>query len=268
MVLLVSVTRSIQDGLDQIGGYIPNVIGALVVLAVGWAIARLVGRLLERLLRGTRAAAAVQRTAVDRVATSYEAPRLIGRICYWVLLAFTIMIALSALGITAVNQAMDGFIAYLPNVAAAVLILLVAVVLAGAVAGMAERLMPDTVLGRVVGTVVPLLVLTVAVFMALVQLRLATQIVTATYVLLLGALALGFALAFGLGGRDVARMMLLSAYESGSAAMPALREDAREARRRSVAEARAARERREQQAEERERTVVFAPSEPDDTPTI
>ena len=69
-------------------------------------------------------------------------------------------------------------------------------------------------------TVVPTLVITIALFMALVQLKIATQIVVATYVLVLGAIALGFALAFGLGGRDVAAQMLQSAYASGQEAMP------------------------------------------------
>jgi hypothetical protein len=268
MFLLVSVTQSIQDGLDRIGGYVPNVIGALVVLLVGWLVARAVGHLVERLLRGGRASSALRRPPLDRVWPGGDPAPAMGRVAYWVLLALTLMVALSTLGIGALTAAMDSFISYLPNVVAAVLIMLVAIALAGAVSGLVERLMEDTMLGHLVGATVPLLIVTVALFMALVQLRIATQIVTATYVLVLGAIALGFALAFGLGGRDVARLMLLSAYESGGRAAPQLREDARLARRRAADEARVARERAEAAQEGQERTVVFEPSEPDDTPTL
>jgi hypothetical protein len=266
MFLLVSVTRSVQDGLDRIGAYIPNLIGALAVLLVGYLVARLVGRLVERLLRGTRAEGALRRAPLERTWPRGGPAVAAGAAAFWVVLALTVMIALSALGIGALTAAMDRFIAYLPNVVAALLILLGGVALAAAVAGLVERLMADTMLGRMVAATVPVLVVTIALFMALVQLRIATQIVTATYVLVLGAVALGFALAFGLGGRDVARLMLLSAYESGGRAAPQLREEARQARRRAAQEAAAARDRAE--AESHERTVVFEPSEPDDTPTL
>jgi len=73
--------------------------------------------------------------------------------------------------------------------------------------------------------------------MALVQLKIATQIVIATYVLVLGAIALGFALAFGLGGREVASQMLMSAYQSGQQKMPQVRADMAQARDQAASEA-------------------------------
>jgi len=88
-------------------------------------------------------------------------------------------------------------------------------------------------------------------FMALVQLKIATQIVVATYVLVLGAIALGFALAFGLGGRDVARQMLQNAYASGQEAMPQLRDEMAQAK--------------EQGAEDVERLKDKLPDEPGTT---
>jgi len=59
------------------------------------------------------------------------------------------------------------------------------------------------------------LIMAIAVFMILEQLKIATAIVTITYAALLGAIALGSALAFGLGGRDVAAQMLPGAYDKG-----------------------------------------------------
>jgi hypothetical protein len=100
-------------------------------------------------------------------------------------------------------------------VLAAILILVVAALIAGVAGrGMAKLLGPGAV-GRIASVAVPIIILTIAVFMALVQLRIATQIVVATYVIVLGSVGLGAALAFGLGGRDAARRALDEAYERG-----------------------------------------------------
>ena len=97
---------------------------------------------------------------------------------------------------------------------AALPIFVVAGLIATAVSALASRVMGDTALGRVVATGVPILVMTIATFMILDQLKIAHNIVVITYAALLGAIALGSALAFGLGGRAVAERVLEGAYQS------------------------------------------------------
>ena len=97
---------------------------------------------------------------------------------------------------------------------AALVIFIVAGLIATAVSALASRVMGDTGLGRVVATGVPILVMTIATFMILDQLKIAHNIVVITYAALLGAIALGSALAFGLGGRAVAERMLEGAYQT------------------------------------------------------
>jgi hypothetical protein len=104
--------------------------------------------------------------------------------------------------------------AYLPNVIAALAIFVVAGLIATAASRLAGRLLGDTAIGRVVSTGVPILVMTIATFMILDQLKIAHNIVVITYAALLGAIALGSALAFGLGGRTVAERILEGAYRS------------------------------------------------------
>jgi hypothetical protein len=122
-------------------------------------------------------------------------------------------IAVSQLGITALDNFVAEIVAYLPNVVAAVLILVVAIALAGFVATALERTMGDTPTGKVVRSVAPVLILAIGTFMVLDQLQIAPQIVTITYAALLGGLFLAMALAFGLGGRYVAGRMLSEAYD-------------------------------------------------------
>jgi cobalamin biosynthesis protein CobD/CbiB len=74
--------------------------------------------------------------------------------------------------------------------------------------------MGDTSTGRVARTVGPGLILAIVVFMMLTQLKIAPAIVTATYIALIGMLAAAGALAFGLGGREIAHDMLSNAYGS------------------------------------------------------
>ena len=230
MLLAVSVSQSVQQTLDEIFAFLPRLLAALVILLIGYIIAKFVAGLVRR---GLRAAGADRALATGRVgeyrqqlAPNMQASGVIATIAFWFVFGLAVLLAVSALHLAALSAAIAGVVGYLPNVVAAILILLVAIAIAGAVGGLAQRLMGGTMLGKLVQTAVPVLVITIALFMALVQLKIATQIVVATYVLVLGAIALGFALAFGLGGRDVAREMLDSAYATGRARAPQLREEA------------------------------------------
>jgi hypothetical protein len=91
----------------------------------------------------------------------------------------------------------------------------VAAALASFLARAVTRVMGETPTGRLMATAVPALVMAIAVFMILNQLKIAADVVTITYAALMGALALGLALAFGLGGRDVASRLLEDAYRRG-----------------------------------------------------
>lgn len=113
------------------------------------------------------------------------------------------------------QQALNGLLGFIPNLIGFLIISVIIFVIATAVGGAVVKLMGDTPTGKVVGTGVPVLIMGIAVFMILNQLRIAPAIVEFTYIALLGSVALGSALAFGLGGREVAGQMLVSAYEKG-----------------------------------------------------
>src|SRR5947199_74543 len=102
---------------------------------------------------------------------------------------------------SSVRNAFVVFFAWLPHVIGAIaafLIFLVASALAGGIAAVVDRTMGDTSLGRIARAAAPVLIMAIAVFMILEQLKIATAIVTITYAALIGAIALGSALAFGL----------------------------------------------------------------------
>jgi hypothetical protein len=234
------LSQSLQRASDEFFAWLPKLVGALVILLIGWLVARFVSRIVRKALQSAGADKALASgragTYKQQFAPSLEPSGVIGAVAFWFIFGWAILLAISTLGIQALQNAVANVVAYLPNVVAAILILLVAVAIAGAVGGLAARLAGGTMLGKLVQTVVPTIVITIALFMALVQLQIATQIVIATYVLVLGAIALGFALAFGLGGRDVAARMLETAYSSGQAAMPQLKDDAAQAKQQGAAD--------------------------------
>lgn len=215
----MDIGNSVERGFTEFFAWLPALLGAIAILVIGYFVARVIGKIVWRALHR----AGLDRTLhtspggsfVQKVTSSPS--RLLGTIAFWAVMLGTISLAVSVLGIEALTNFVAAIYAYLPNVLAALLIFLVAGAIAAAVATLATRFLGDTGLGRVVATAAPILVMTIATFMILDQLKIAENIVVITYAALIGSIALGAALAFGLGGRDVARQMLMGAYETGQA---------------------------------------------------
>jgi hypothetical protein len=198
-------------------GWVPHVLGFIAVLLIGWIVAKVLAKLAWKATHRAGLDKALHTgTGGNFVQRAIPAPSwLVGRIVFWAIFLGAISLAASVLGIAALTAFVGAIWAYLPNVLAAVLIFLVAGAISGGVVALVKRTMGETPLGRIVATVVPILVMTIATFMILEQLKIAHDIVVTTYTLLLGAIALGAALAFGLGGREVAGRMLEGAYQKG-----------------------------------------------------
>jgi hypothetical protein len=213
-MVLASISGSVDRAFTVFFAWVPALVGAIAVLLIGYIVAKVVGKLVYK---------ATHRAGLDR--TLHSGPggnvvskitrspsRLLGTIAFWAILLSAISLAASVLHIKALTAFVGAVWAFLPNVIAAFVIFIVAGLIATAVSTLALRVMGDTGLGRVVATGVPILVMTLATFMILDQLKIAHNIVVITYAALLGAIALGSALAFGLGGRAVAERMLEGAY--------------------------------------------------------
>lgn len=219
MLAAVDISKSLQGGLNDLIGFLPRLIGFLIILLIGFLVAKVLQKVVALALEKIGADNALRSGAsgeyIRRVAPDTSPSRVIGRVVFWFVILGALSIAISALGIAALNNFIANVFNYLPNVVAAILILVIAVALAGALTRLITRAMGETTMGKLMSTAVPSLVMAIAVFMVLNQLQIATAIVTITYAALLGALALGLALAFGLGGRDLASRMLEDTYRRG-----------------------------------------------------
>jgi hypothetical protein len=225
----VEVGDSVQRALDSFFEFLPNLLGFLIILAIGWIVARVVKAAVTKGLQKLGVDRALHSGStgryVDRVVPNTSPSRVIGTLAFWFVFLGALAIAVSQLGIAALDNFVAAIGAYLPNVIAAVLIFVVAAAVAAAVAGLVSRTMGDTPTGKVVASVVPVLVMAIATFMILDQLEIAPEIVTITYAALIGGVFLAMALAFGLGGRDVAGRMLADAYEKGREQRSQVRRD-------------------------------------------
>lgn len=211
------VSSAAQNGLERTFDFLPQLLGAVLLVIIGYFVAKLLSKLVAKMLHAVK----FDRLLLDSPAGKYVAQVMetpstfVGYVVYWLVFLGFVSMAVSALNIQALNAFMGAIYGYLPHVIAALIIFLVAGAVSVVAVAFVERVMGNTALAKTISTVIPSLVMSIAVFMILNELMIAPAIVTITYTALIGAVALGLALAFGLGGRDVAARLLDQAYEAG-----------------------------------------------------
>lgn len=215
----MDIEQSFQNAMDSLIGFLPNLLGALLLLLIGFIIAKLIQAVTRKALESIgldrHLAGSDANQYVERVMPGASAANGISRVVFWLVFAFFIFSAIAVLGIPELTGFMDNVLLYLPNIIVAILIFVVAALLAGGVAAAASRLMGDRPMGKIVAAVAPAVIMVIAMFMILQQLHIAEEIVQIAFAATMGALALGLALAFGLGGRGVAERLLEEAYRKG-----------------------------------------------------
>ena len=183
-------------------------LGALVILFAGYLLAKVLEKLTERLLRRIRLNYLLERggvtQAVERSGTHVNPTRVISNLVFWLVMFTVILLAANALGLKSLADVVSTLVSYIPSVIAAIVIVLVGIVLGGFVGGLIQASAGGLHGGRALARTGRGGVILLAVFMALQELGIATDIVTTAFAILFGAIALAMALAFGLGNRDLA----------------------------------------------------------------
>jgi hypothetical protein len=219
LLLAYSFGDSLQTMSDQVAEWIPRLIGALLILLIGYIIAKVLAGLVRRILKrldldGFLARSSVTKSVAEKIPDISATAVLVG-LTFWLIFLAALGESARALEVESINSAVEAIWGYIPNVLAALLIVIVAVIVAGFARDFLRKVMGDTPLSRIASIAAPVLILVVAGFMTLVQLEIAVPIVTGTYYIILGAIAAGSAIAFGLGGRDAAKRLLDDAVEKG-----------------------------------------------------
>jgi small-conductance mechanosensitive channel len=225
----MDIGNSFQNATDGFFAFLPNLLGFLVILVIGYVVAKVVSAVVRKLLQKVGLDRHLHESDankyVERIMPGASPAKGIARVVFWLIFIFFLFSAIGALKIPAVTTFMNQVLAYLPNIIAAIFIFVAAALIAGAIAAAVAKTMGDTPTGKIVATIAPALVMVIAMFMILEQLNIAEQIVEIAFAATMGALALGLALAFGLGGRGVAERMLEDAYRKGQENRDQVRQD-------------------------------------------
>ena len=188
--------------IESVFGVIPELILAGIVIAVGAVIATLAAELIESLCYGIDLDGSVSRL-MPKMKSGISLTRVISCAVRWIIVLFIIAEGARILGLTVVLELASGLIAYAPMVIKAVLIAVAA--LLGA--GLADKALTKAG-ARAAAAVARTIIYVVAAFMILSQLGFASVIVNYAFIITLSALAVAFAVAFGIGGRDFAKRAL------------------------------------------------------------
>jgi hypothetical protein len=235
-----AVMLSITAALVNLLSFLPALIGAIVILVVGWLLAGVAGRLVTRLLERIGFEQAAQRAGIsDFVARAgiqdSRASRIAGELVKWFVRLIFLEAAAEAIHLQAVIQIINSIALFIPNLVVALLVLMIGALIARFVGDMVRG--STAKMGFASPNLMALLarygIMAFAVLVAVSQIGVAAVLVNILFMGLVGALALALGLAFGLGGRDVAGQMWLRLYERGQGMAPSLEAAAETAEARS-----------------------------------
>jgi hypothetical protein len=151
--------------------------------------------------------------AMERSGSQLNPVKVLASLVFWLVMFAVILIAANALGLQSLANVFSELVSYVPDVIAAIVILLVGIVLGNFVGGLIAASVGALQGGRALARIGKTGVIVLAIFMALQQLGIATDIVTTAFAILFGAIALALALSFGLGTRDLAGEITREWYE-------------------------------------------------------
>ena len=214
----VNFGERLQSSFAQVfGDIVPALLGALVILFAGYLLAKVLEKLVERFLRRIRLNRMLEKgdvmRVVERSGSHLNPVRVLANLVFWLVMFAVILVAANALGLESLANVFSELVSYIPSVIAAIVIILVGIVLGGFVGGLISASAGALHGGRALARVGRGGVILLAVFMALQELGIATDIVTTAFAILFGAIALAMALAFGLGNRDLAGQVTREWYE-------------------------------------------------------
>lgn len=200
--------KPFQDAFSTLLSYVPRLVGALVILIIGYIVAKIVGAVVRKVLTKVGFDRVMERAGVatflQRSGTGLTPSGVLGKVVFWFVFIITFTMFASALGVPQISGFLNRMIGYIPRIFAAIAILFLAVLLANFIAAIIRGATGNETFARVGRYAI----IVYAAFAALTQLGIAVQLTGSTLLIVLGGAALAAAIAFGWGGRDLARDLL------------------------------------------------------------
>lgn len=211
------VVESLSQTLDKFWAmvieFLPRLLAMAIIIVVGAIVAWVIKMVLRRILLFFKFDSLFESAGLAQMMTKATLPtpsELLARLVFWIVWVTFMLFGISALGIVALEAEISKFFLLLPQIFVALVILFVGLLIANFVARatLLAAVNANSSSPRLLSGVVRFIIVTLVVTMALERIGLGQGVVLVAFAIFFGALMLGLALAFGLGGRDVARRIL------------------------------------------------------------
>jgi len=204
----------VREMLTRIMAYLPVLLAALLILIVGWIVAKIIKSIVNGVLKVVRFDTLADKAGISEVLQKGNikttARQVVSSLVYWLVMIMVLVMVANALGLPKASDILSDLFAYIPKVIAALLVLVVAMFLASFVSGIVQTLAANAKLPKpdLLAGISRWVIIFFAVTIALAQLGIAAFFVTTTFNIILGGIVFALALAFGLGGKDAAARYL------------------------------------------------------------
>jgi small-conductance mechanosensitive channel len=205
---------SITSFWTQLAGFVPQLLAAMVLLLLGWLVAKVVRTGMVKLLRALQFDRLSERSGIEAFLKqgqlTVSLSGLLAGLVYWLIILIVIVTVSNSLGLHLVAELFNRVVLYIPNVIVAILILVLGAILARFINRLIFAYLNNIGLegALTISTLSEYAVLVFVFFVALEQLEIGRQLITAAFIIGFGAVGLALALAFGLGGREWAAGVL------------------------------------------------------------
>ena len=192
----------------QLASFIPQLLGAILALVLGWMLAKLARTGVMRLLVLLKFDKATEKSGLESFMQHAElelsVATLLGNLVYWLIILVMIVTVANSLGLSMVADLFNKVVLYIPNVIVAILVLVFGTILARFINRLVFAWLSNMEFqgALTVSTFSEYAMLVFVFFMALEQLQIANELLTAAFIIGFGAVGLAFAIAFGLGGKE------------------------------------------------------------------
>ena len=206
--------QSLKTFWIRLSEFLPQLLSAVVILIVGWIVAKILRRISIKLLKLMRLDIAAEKTGIEdfliRGGIKYTTVTIVANLIYWLIIFTAMLAALNSLGLQAAAELFNRIILYIPNVIVAILVLMFGALFARFVYGASLTYLSNIGISGadVVSHIAQWAILIFVASVALEQLSIGGQVLVSAFQIGFGAICLALALAFGLGGRDWAAHVL------------------------------------------------------------
>lgn len=202
------IVEPVREMLTRMVGYLPTLLGALIILIVGWIIAKTIRGIVNRVLKIIRFEKLADKAGISEIlrkgdlkATTCE---VLSGLVYWLVIIMVLVMVVNALGMPQASSILESLFTYIPNVIAAIFVLVIGMFLASFVSGIVRTAASNANLPKpdILAGISRWAIIIFAATISLKELGIAPLLVTTTFNIIFGGVCLAVALAFGLGGKD------------------------------------------------------------------